>query len=118
MAFSTEFVMGAGGSVEVEEIPVSMSGSGNGTMYPLTTVDAGGGAWIVITGMMVPAGTGNSRPYLHVGSEVCDSPHAVLTGSANLGIGALATGTVAISIQSRALAGTTTFTGKVHVVRL
>lgn len=118
MAFSTEFVMGAGG-VEVEEIPVSMSGGGNGTVYPLTTVDAGDGALILVIGMLAPANTStSSRPHLQIGSYTHSEPNAYLNGPTGMGVGGLFTGVVQISIISRYVIGTSTFDGTVYVTRM
>lgn len=117
MAFTTEFVMGAGGA-EVEEIPVSMSGGGNGTVYPLTTVDAGDGAVVLVLGTMDAGNTGILyRPHLQIGSYTHESPHTQLTGPAETGIGMVVTGTVEMSILSR-VGSTTSFTGTVYVARL
>ena len=117
MAFSTEFVMGAGGA-EVEEIPVSMSGGGNGTVYPLTTVDAGDGALVLVLGTMDPASTNTSlRPHLQIGPHTHTSPYEQLTGPEGAVIGTFATGTVEVSILSRYVS-TTSFTGTVYVARV
>ena len=117
MAFTTEFVMGAGGA-EVEEIPVSMSGGGNGTVYPLTTVDAGAGAIVLVLGTMNPAFTTTvGRPHLQIGSYTHQSPHTELTGPAGTGLGMVVTGTVEVSILSRVNAATT-FDGTVYVARV
>ena len=110
MAFTTEFVMGAGGA-EVEEIPVSMSGGGTAT-YPLATVDAGDGAWVWVDGAL-SAGSGSSTtsPILNVG----DRPYSV--NGARAGGGGYFTGAVTVAIQSRNF-NPTTFTGTVYVARL
>ena len=110
MAFTTEFVMGAGGSVE--EIPVSMSGSGVGTVYPLTTVDAGDGAWVWVDGAL-SAGSGGptSSPILNVG----DRPYSV--NGARAGGGGYFTGAVTVAIQSRNF-NPTAFDGTVYVTRV
>lgn len=121
MAFTTEFVMGAGGSVE--EIPVSMSGGGgtasSPTVYPLATVDAGAGALIAVGGTLTPGTTSSAyEPQLTVGGLTFASPRLLLTGpDASPRPGGLLTGTVQIAILSRT-SGTTTFTGTVYVVRL
>lgn len=116
MAFTTEFVMGAGGAVE--EIPVSMSGGGSGTVYPLTTVDAGTGAIVLVVGTMTPGSTLNAgRPHLQIGSHTHQEPHVQLSGPAGLGIGVRVTGSVQVAVLSRSTA-TTTFTGTVYVARL
>ena len=107
MAFTTEFVMGAGGSVE--EIPVSMSGSGNGTVYPIATVDAGDGAWVWVDGER----TGNGTQTLNVGSK----NYSQNSGTTRGGGGGYFTGNVAISIVTTGYAPTT-FTGKVYVTRM
>ena len=112
MAFTTEFVMGAGGAVEVEEIPVSMSGGGSGNVYPLTTVDAGTGAWVWVEGALDPAATTLSGiPHLQVGSRTYPG-----IGD-RIGGGGYFTGTVNVSMLSRTFASTT-FTGKVYVTRM
>ena len=117
MAFSTEFVMGAGGA-EVEEIPVSMSGGGNGTVYPLATVDAGAGAIILVAGTMSPGSTNSSnRPHLLLGSITQEWPHPQLTGPDGPGVGVLTSGSVAVGIRSRTTTSTT-FTGTLYVVRV
>ena len=109
MAFTTEFVMGAGGSVE--EIPVSMSGGGTAT-YPLATVDAGDGAWVWVDGALsAGAGSSTSSPILNVG----DRPYSV--NGARAGGGGYFTGAVTVAIQSRNFS-TTTFTGTVYVTRM
>lgn len=120
MAFTTEFVLGAGGTVE--EIPVSMNGGGGGssspTVYPLTTVDAGDGAIVLVAGTMVPGSTiANIRPHLQVGAHTHQEPHTYLTGPTGLGIGVRATGSVQVEVLSRT-SGATTFTGTVYVVRM
>ena len=118
MAFSTEFVMGAGGAVEVEEIPVSMNGGGNGTVYPLTTVNAGAGAIVFVAGTLTPGSTLNAgRPHLRIGSHPHEEPHAQLSGPAGLGLGARVTGSVQVAVLSRSV-GATSFTGMVYVARL
>ena len=108
MAFTTEFVMGAGGA-EVEEIPVSMSGGGNGTVYPLTTVDAGGGAWVWVEGEK----TGSGSPTLTVGAK----SYGVGGGTTRAGGGGYFTGNVACSITTSGFAANT-FSGKVYVTRV
>ena len=109
MAFTTEFVMGAGGAVEVEEIPVSMSGSGNGTVHPLATIDAGTGAWVWVIGEKV----GSSNPTLNVGVK----SYQIAAGTTPVeGVGHF-TGNVAISITTGGF-GTVTFTGTVYVARM
>lgn len=111
MAFTTEFVMGAGGSVE--EIPVSMSGAGNGTVHPLTTVNAGAGAWVWVEGALsAGSGAASTSPILNVG----DRPYAV--NGARAGGGGYFTGAVAVTIQSRSSVSATTFTGTVYVTRM
>ena len=120
MAFTTEFVMGAGGA-EVEEVPVSMNGGGgsssNPTAYPLATVDAGDGAIILVVGTMTPGNTIVSvRPHLQVGSRTHEEPHTYLTGPAGLGIGIRATGSVQVAVLSRT-SSATSFTGTVYVAR-
>ena len=107
MAFTTEFVMGAGGGVE--EIPVSMSGGGSGTVYPLTTVNAGSGAWVWVEGEKAQGGTAT----LTVGAK----SYAVTTPAGRLGGGGYFTGNVAISITTGGFT-TVTFTGKVYVTRV
>lgn len=109
MAFSTEFVMGAGGSVEVEEIPVSMSGYGNGTVHPLTTVNAGSGAWVWVDGER----TGTVTQTLNVGSK----NYSQSSGTTRGGGGGYFTGNVAVSVTTAGYS-TTTFTGTVYVARL
>ena len=112
MAFSTEFVMGAGGAVEVEEIPVSMNGGGNGTVYPLTTVNAGAGAWVWTEGAITaPNITGAGLPQLQVGDRI------YTLGQDRAGGGGYFTGTVNVAIRSRTFASTT-FDGKVYVTRM
>src|SRR5699024_5694981 len=101
-----------------EEIPVSMSGSGNGTVYPLATVDAGDGAIILVLGTLDAASTSvYARPHLQIGSYTHESPHEQLTGPAEPGIGMVVAGTVEVSILSRS-SSTTSFTGTVYVAHL
>lgn len=108
MAFTTEFILGAGGGVE--EIPVSMSGSGN-TTYPLTTVNAGTGAWVWVDGAISPGSQGAvSAPQLHVGNRT------YMPIGARAGGGGYFTGTVEVSISSRSF-NTTSFTGTVYITR-
>lgn len=118
MALQLGPVIGSIGGGGVEEIPVSMSGGGSGTVYPLTTVDAGDGAIVLVSGTMDP---GNSTrvysPHLQIGPYTHESPHEILTGPAGPGIGMFVTGTVEVSILSRHLS-TTSFTGTVYVARL
>lgn len=117
MAFTTEFVMGAGGA-EVEEIPVSMSGGGVNTTYPLTTVDAGDGAVVLVLGTMNPGNTTSTlRPHLQIGSVTHGEPHTYLTGPTGPGVGIWAMGSAQIAILSRSSASTT-FDGTVYVIRM
>lgn len=111
MAFTTEFVMGAGGA-EIEEIPVSMSGGGHGNVYPLTTVDAGAGAWVWVSGTINSASTGSAgAPQIQVGPHLFTVPYSPAAG------GGYVTGSAAVAIVSRHF-NTTTFTGTVYVYRL
>ena len=113
-----------GGGGGVEEIPVSMSGGGGATsaptVYPLTTVDAGDGRFIVVTGMMVPTSESRSdRPHLQIGNYVHEEPHVHLQGDGEgFRICAFVTGTVEVSVLSRRLLGVTTFDGTVYVAHL
>ena len=109
MAFTTEFVMGAGGAVEVEEIPVSMSGGGIGNVYPLTAVNADSGAWVWVDG----ARTGNGLLTLRVGSL----EYRAANDSARMGGGGYFSGTVQIDALSR-ISTTSSFTGTVYVIRV
>lgn len=118
MAFTTEFVMGAGGGVE--EIPVSMSGGGGGpsspTAYPLTTVDAGDGAFIAVGGTM--STTSLNPAHLDIGGIAFADARVLLTGPAVIPRPAgYVTGTVSVAVLSRN-SSATTFTGTVYVYRL
>lgn len=120
MAFTTEFVMGAGGA-EVEEIPVSMSGGGGSsstpTVYPLATVDAGSGALVIVSGSLEgTATTTASRPHLKVGTVEYDNARNTLSGPATAIITNV-TGTAQVAILARNTANVT-FTGTVYMVRL
>lgn len=109
MAFTTEFVMGAGGAVEVEEIPVSMTGSGSGNVHPLTTVNAGTGAWVWIIGEK----TGTPTTTLNVGAK----SYNIAGGTTRAeGVGHF-TGNVAISVTTSGLSQVTV-TGTVYVARM
>ena len=108
MAFTTEFVMGAGGA-EVEEIPVSMSGGGAGNVYPLTTVDAGAGAWVWVEGEKV----GNSACTLTVGGK----SYAGASAPTRAGGGGYFIGNVACSVTTIGFSNVT-FSGKVYVTRM
>ena len=113
MALELGPVIGSIGGGGVEEIPVSMSGGGSGTVYPLTTVDAGDGAVVLVLGTMGgPAGSNGA--HLQIGSYTSESPHVQLTGPEEPGIGMVVTGTVEVSILSRSTL-TTSFTGTVYV---
>src|SRR5699024_9977287 len=100
-----------------EEIPVSMSGSGSGTVYPLATVDAGDGAIILVSGTMDTPSAATTRPHLAIGTYTHASPHTDRTGAAETGIGTVVTGTVEVSILLRS-ALTSSFTGTVYVAHL
>ena len=118
MALELGPVIGSIGGGGVEEIPVSMSGGGNGTVYPLTTVDVGDGAIVLVLGTMDPASTGGSfRPHLQIGSYTHQEPHTYLTGPTGPGVGVMATGSVQIAVLSRD-SRSTTFDGTVYVARL
>ena len=123
MALELGPVIGSiGGGGGVEEIPVSMSGGGGTTsgptVYPLTTVDAGDGAIVLVLGTMDPASTGGSfRPHLQIGSYTHQEPHTYLTGPTGSGVGVMATGSVQIAVLSRD-SRSTTFDGTVYVARL
>lgn len=115
-------VIGTVGGAQLEEIPVSMSGGGGSssspTVYPLTTVEAGAGAFILVAGTM--AGGSNyevQRPHLQIGTHTNTDPRNQLTGPDGLGAWAKATGTVQVAVLSRTTS-TTTFTGTVYVARL
>lgn len=117
MAFTTEFVMGAGGA-EIEEIPVSMEGGGTNTVYPLATVDAGNGALVLVFGRInPPSTTTNTRPHLTIGTYTNESPNLTLTGSLpGVLLGGIYSGTVQVAVLSRFFA-VTSFTGTVYVIR-
>lgn len=116
MAFTTEFVMGAGGSVE--EIPVSMSGGGSGNVYPLTTVDAGTGAWVWINGTVTEGSSSASlRPHIKMGNTLCEDPHMILVELVGGLVGGYFTGTVQIDVLSRGSLSSS-FTGTVYVARV
>ena len=110
MAFTTEFVMGAGGAVEVEEIPVSGEGDGSGTVYPLATVNAGSGAWVWVDGERA----GQAPSTLNVGAKEYASP----SGESRAGGGGYFTGSVVITYTIRGLGTRNSFTGTVYVTRL
>lgn len=106
----------------MEEIPVSMSGGGGSssspTVYPLTTVDAGAGAFILVAGTMAGGSTYEvQRPHLQIGIHINTDPRTQLTGPDGLGAWAKATGTVQVAILSRT-SSATSFTGTVYVARL
>ena len=108
MAFTTEFVMGAGGA-EVEEIPVSMSGSGNGTVYPLATVDAGDGAWVWVDGTK----SGGNEFSLNIG----DKSFRLASTSTRFGGVGYVTGSVPVSVTTHSF-NSVTCTGTVYVIRV
>ena len=117
MALQLGPVIGSIGGGGVEEIPVSMSGGGSGTVYPLATVDAGDGAIVLVLGTMGGPSGSNNGAHLQIGSYTHEEPHKQLTGPAETGIGKVVTGTVEVSILSRSNL-TTTFTGTVYVAHL
>lgn len=114
-------VIGKVGGAQVEEIPVSMSGGGgsssNPNVYPLVTVDAGDGAFVLVAGT-VSGGSAYEvqRPHLQIGAHINTDPRTQLTGTDGLGAWAKATGTVQVAILSRT-SSTTSFTGTVYVAR-
>lgn len=121
MALTTEFVLGTGGSVE--EIPVSMSGAGGSSTtplaFPLTTVDAGTGAWVMVGGTFSGTGTSSNsgiRPHLMLGQLTHEYPYVALQYGGFLAT--QASGTVEVSILSRYGTVATSFTGTVYVARL
>lgn len=111
-------VIGQIGGGGVEEIPVSMSGGGNqDVVYPLATVDARDGAWVIVTGDMSPGATGGAtRPHLRVGTVTHTDPAGALGGDA-VGLASYTSGQVQLSVISRASASTS-FSGTVYVIRL
>lgn len=116
MALELGPIIGKVGGGGVEEIPVSMSGGGNGKLYPLTTVDAGDGAIILVVGTLDGAwSTSNNRPHLQIGNLTSTGPSETLIGPEGLGIGGRFTGSVTIAILSR-YSFDTTFTGVVRVI--
>ena len=110
-------VIGKVGGAQLEEIPVSMSGGGNGTVYPLATVDAGDGALVTVTGLMsAPTTSSASRPHLTVGENAHTEPARELTNG-GWGLTTLATGAVQVAVLSRSPLSIS-FNGTVYVVRL
>lgn len=117
MALQLGPVIGQVGGGRLKEVPVSMSGGGERT-YPLTTIDAGAGALIVVTGVMSAGSTSaTSRPHVQIGAYTDQEPHLALTGTAR-GIVSHQSGTVAVSIVHRHIYSSTTFTGTVYVAYL
>lgn len=111
-------VIGKVGGAQVEEIPVSMNGGGSGTVYPLTTVDAGAGAFIAVGGTLSTSSFDAYRAYLRVGTLTFESASILLTGpSAIPRPGGYFTGIVQVAILSRT-SSATSFTGTVYVARL
>ena len=116
MALELGPVIGKVGGAQLEEIPVSMSGPGSDEDYPLTTVDAGDGAAIVVIGTMEPGHTSStSRPHLLMGSYTHEEPYPFLTGPEGIGVGGFFTGTIEIIVCSRSRLNVTTFDGIVYV---
>ena len=124
MAFTTEFVMGAGGGAEV--IPVTVTGqtesSGTETDFPLATVDAGGGAIVTVIGTLSGSGGTNTgtttRPHLKIGAGVTHNyPLRAFDSGTGGAVAAVVSGPVTVSILARSTS-TLTFTGTVYVARV
>lgn len=97
-------VIGKVGGAQVEEIPVSMSGSGTQT---LATIDAGGGAYVWLDGTR----TGLQNSTLAVGGR----SYLLASNSARVGGGGFFTGTVAVTLSSPS--APLSFEGTVYVIR-
>lgn len=106
MAFSTQFVASAGGTVE--EIAVSNSGNGFGNSLPLTTVNAGTGAWVWVDGSK------NGSAFDLV---VAQKKYEIKSASSRAGGGGHFTGSVAVSMVTQS-GSTATFSGTVYVIRI
>lgn len=111
-------VIGKVGGAQLEEIPVSMSGGGNGTVHPLATVDAGDESFILVAGTMAPGRSAEPyRPHLQIGDYTIDDPHLHLTGPDGQVIGVRASGTVALAVRTR-ISNAAIFSGTVYVARM
>ena len=124
MAFSTQFVIGTGGGGggggSVETIPVGpLTFRGSDVIVPITSVNAGAGAYIVLTGHLIPSSnTVSARPHLEMGGAVYTVPNETLTGAGSPGIGGFFTGDVNVQLKSRHTSADSTFTGTLHIVRV
>lgn len=111
-------VIGQIGGTSVDEIPVSMNGGGSGTVYPLTTVNAGPGAFIAVGGTLSTSSFDAYKAYLRVGTLTFENANILLTSlSAIPRPGGYFTGIVQVAIVSRT-SSATSFTGTVYVARL
>lgn len=112
MALQLGPVIGQVGGAQAVEIPVAMFGRGSGNVHPMTTVDAGAGAWVWVDGALDP-GNGTSAtgsPQLQVGD------HVYAVNGSRAGGGGHFTGTVAIAVTTRANLSDTSFSGTVYVI--
>lgn len=109
MAFTTEFVMGAGGTVE--EIPFSVPQVGRNATVVLTTVTPPSGGSVLIAVHGTTSGTVSGS--MQVGASTA-SPQSGATG-----IAATATAPVEVKVVGGNAIGTNfSFSGTVYVARL
>ena len=116
MAITSE-IIGKLGGADVESVPVSMSGSGNGTKHLLTRVEvpAGKQVLVAVAGKFTATQPSSNRPDFDIGGFV--SPASSPTG-AHASASAVLTQSGDVNVITRGAVGTSTFVGTVYTAEM
>ena len=101
----------------MESVPVSMSGSGNGTKYLLTRVEVPAGKQILVAvvGRFTSTQTTNSRPDFDIGGFVS---YASTVVNAHTSASAVLTQSGDVNVITRSAIGTSEFVGTVYTAEM
>ena len=116
MAITSE-IIGKLGGADVESVPVSMSGSGNGTKHLLTRVEvpAGKQVLVAVAGKFTSTQTPNVRPNFDIGGFVS---YASTDTNAHASASAVLAKSGDVNVITRSNIGTSTFVGTVYTAEM
>ena len=115
MAITSEIIGKLGG--RVESVPVSMSGSGNGTKYLLTRVEVPAGKQVLVgvVGKFTSTQTESARPDFDIGGFVS---YASTDVNAHASASAVLTKSGDVNVITKSTLGTSTFVGTVYTAEM
>ena len=116
MAITSE-IIGKLGGADVESVPVSMSGSGNGTKHLLTRVEvpAGKQVLVAVVGKFTATQPTGNRPDFDIGGFVS---YASTNTNAHASASAVLTQSGDVNVITRGAVGTSTFVGTVYTAEM